>query len=296
MLVVGIGSCKNKSEKSVKNPSFTKHIKFNHLYVVIDDTTYDYLFDSLKFLDKFSMNKEMHVDVGDDSWTGKYLLGKHNYLEIFKPGGYEGLKLGGTGLSFMTNQTGTLDSLYSYRNANPDSVTLDQRDFVDEKGDTTSWFRYITIPDKDSLQIAPWLMENTREHMMSLGFTDDDLLHEIEYWDYIKSRIANSFGISPDSVRYDKLFEKVTSLYLTLSQKELNLLKQYLFDFGFTEKDSTFSKDDFEIKYSITESRHFILNQIDFSLSDTIQNQEYSYRNLDLLFNGNKASLKFNYY
>lgn len=295
-LVVGIWSCNNKSNNVENKPSYTKHIKFNHLFVVIDDSTYNYLLDSLKFLDQFSINREMSVNVGDESWTGKYLFGKHNYLEIFKSDGKEGSKMGDVGLGFMTNKMGTLDSLYSYWEANLDSATLENRDLVDEKGDTSSWFRYATIPDKDSLQIKLWLMENTREHMIRSGFTDNDLLGEIEYWDYMKNFRASYYGISPDSIKYDKLFDKITSLHLTLSKKELSYLKQYLTDFGFTENGRTFSKDDFEIKYVISESRHFILNQVDFSLTDTLRNDKYSFKNLVLLIDGNKASLNFTYY
>ena len=295
LVVIASWSCNNRIEKSDSNPSFMKNIKFNHLYVVIDDTTYNYLFDSLQFFNDFSLNYEDTVDAGDESWTGKYLMGIHNYLEIFKPNGYEGAKMGDLGLGFMTNKIGTLDSLYSYWKANLDSVTIENRDFVDENGDTTSWFRFISIPNIDSLPVDPWLMENTREHMISTGFTDNDLLNEIEFYEYSKTYTANRYDISPDSIIYNKLFDKVTSLHLTLSEKELNYLKQYLDDFGFTEKDGIFSGEDFDIKYSISESRHFILNQIDFSLLDTLESEKYSFRSLDLLVNGDKASLKFTY-
>ena len=294
-VAIGSWSCNDRPEKSANLHPFMKNIKFNHLYVVIDDTTYKYLFDSLRFFDDFSINSEDSISAGDESWTGKYLMGKHNYLEIFKPNGYEGAKMGDLGLGFMTNKIGTLDSLYSCWKANLDSVTIENKDFVNEIGDRTSWFRSISIPNTDSLQIDPWLMENTREHMISSGFTNNDLLSKIEFYDYMKIKTANHYGISPDSIIYNKLFDKVTSLHLTLSEKELNYLKQYLDDFGFTEKNGIFSKEDFEIKYSISESRHFILNQIDFSLLDSLESEKYSFSNLDLLVNGEKASLKLTY-
>lgn len=296
MLITLVWSCQNGIEKPFNATLYTKHIQFNHLYIVIDDTTYNYLLDSLNFLDRFSINMEMNVNAGEESWVGKYLFGKNNYVEIFKPGGFGEYKLGGTGLGFMTDKLGILDSLYGYWNEKLDSVTVDSRDFVKENGDSTLWFRYITFPDKDSVPIKPWLMEYTREHMLSSGFTDNDLLHEFEFWDYMRSNKASSLGVSPDSIKYNKLFDKITSLHLILSDDELSHLRQSLNEFGFEEKENTFSKDDFEIRFSITEARHFILNQIDFSLLDTLKKQKYSFRNLELLINGNTASLKFNYY
>src|ERR1700712_1297419 len=85
-LVIIFGAFNKKGE--IKNNSrFRQNIKFNHLYVVIDDSTYKYIFDSLQFLKVFAKTSEKNVNAGSDFWTGKYLFGMSNYLEIFKPGG-----------------------------------------------------------------------------------------------------------------------------------------------------------------------------------------------------------------
>lgn len=298
LLIILFVGCKqfNKDEQThVFKKDFQKNIMFNHLFVVLDDPTYNYLLDSLKILDDFSRNEESTVDAGEESWSGKYMHGKNHYLEIFKPGGSQNDKFGDFGISFMTNKLGTIDSLQKYWITTTDSITLSNRVYVEDDGKSYPWFRYLSIPNPDSLKIMPWLMENEKELMISIGFTEEDLLHEIEYRDYLKYTMAKQKGISLDSVKYEKAFDKVTSLYLTLSEAELSLLREYLIAFGFTEKNKTFSGNDIDINYSISKSEHFILDQIDFSLLDSLPNGKYQFRNLEFNVDGNKASLKFRY-
>ena len=295
ILLLGIWSCTDNNQKSQLPPSFAKYIGFNHLYITIDDATYDFLLDSLKILDQFSVNQRSDVEAGDESWSGIYLFGKHHYLEIFKQGGFDDNRFGDFGLAFMSDKLGTLDSVYISWSSQFDSVTFDHREMTDQNGNDQSWFNYVEIPNADSLHIQPWLMEHTKEHMMDCRYTEHQLENEIEYWDYIKNMLSTTYNISSDSIKYDKLFEKVTALHLTLSEDELARLQLYLYDFGFNETDHKFSKNDFEIKYQFSGSSHFILNQIDFSLLDSVPEQKQTFRNLDFQMSGYKASLKFNY-
>ena len=64
ILLLGIWSCTDSNQKSQILPSSAKYINFNHLYITIDDATYDFLLDSLKILDQFSVNQMSEVDAG----------------------------------------------------------------------------------------------------------------------------------------------------------------------------------------------------------------------------------------
>lgn len=293
-LLLGTFSCANKNE-SLEDYPFEKNIKFNHLYVVIDSTTYKYLSDSLPILADFSIMKESRTDAGDESWSGKYLYGKNHYLEIFRPEGYEGAKLGDFGMGFMPNKLGTLDSLHRHWSQRLDSVEREDQTLVDD-GVTYPWFTALSIPNLDSLQLNIWLMEHAREDMLYYGFTEKDLMNEIDYWDYTRHKKAKNLKTSPDSVAYNKLFDKVTLVHLVLSSKEVAYLRQYLLDFGFSEHDNAFRGNDIDVKYEIDEDRHFMLKQMDFQLSKSLQKTEYSVSNIDIIVTGNKASFKFNYY
>jgi len=273
---------------------FRRNIKFNHLEVVIDDSTYEYLFDSLKFLKIFAKTSEQTIDAGNESWTGKYISGRSNYLEIFKPGGAQGSKLGDFGMGFMTNKFGTIDSLQNYWTKTLDSVDVENR-VITDSGKTTPWFKSVSIPDADSLKVSAWVMEYAKEKMNDAGFTDNDLSGEIEFSEYAKHKTAKLLNVPVDSVKYDKLFDKVTSLDISLSGKELSYLKLFLFDIGFTEKNNSFSKKDFRITYSLTESDHFLLKEIGFSLLKKMPREKYSYRKIEMIVDGDKAKMKFKY-
>jgi len=281
-------------DSSHTNSGFRRNIKFNHLEVVIDDSTYEYLFDSLKFLKIFAYANEQKVDAGSESWTGKYLYGRSNYLEIFKPGGAQGSKLGDFGMGFMTNKFGTIDSLQNYWTKTLDSVDVENR-VITDSGKTTPWFTSVSIPNVDSLKVSAWVMENAKEEMNDAGFTDNDLSGEIEFSEYAKHKSAKLRNVPVDSVKYDKLFDKVTSLDISLSGKELSYLKHFLLDIGFTEKNNSFSKKDFRITYSLTKSEHFLLKEIGFSLLKKMPKEKYSFRKIDMIVDGDKAVMKFKY-
>jgi Family of unknown function (DUF5829) len=294
LFIIGFVCCNQQNNKSPKDETFKKHIKFNHLYVVIDDSSYHDLFDSLKILDDFSINTESTTDAGDESWSGKYIEGKNHYLEIFKSAGAPDVKLGDFGMGFMPNKLGTIDSLQNELNTTLDSITLTSREYV-EDNKPFPWFQAISLPDPDSLRISVWLMEYRPEFMMSKGFTEEDLLKEIDYWDIRRRSIKKNEDTVNDSVMYSKLFDKVTAIYLTLSNSELSLLRKSLLAFGFIEKMKSFKGNDINIYYSITDSEHFILNQIDFSLLGDIQKGKSKYKKLEFSVDANKASLKFKY-
>ena len=295
MILIVVFGAFNKKGSNTNEIGFRKNIKFNHLFVVIDDSTYKYLFDSLKFLKSFAKTSEQTTDAGSDSWTGKYLYGRSNYIEIFKQGGAQGTKLGDLGIGFITNKYGTIDSLQNYWTKTLDSVHVDNQ-VITDSGKTTPWFTSVSIPNIDSLKITAWVMENTKEEMNYAGFTKSDLSREIEFSEYSKHVTAKMRNVPVDSVTYNKLFDKITSLDISLTGKELSYLKHCLLDIGFTEKNNSFAKEDFTITYSLNKSEHFLLKEIGFSLLKKMPKEQYSFRKIDMIVDGDKATMQFKYY
>ena len=294
ILIVMFGAC-NKKSRDTGNIGFRKNIKFNHLFIVIDDSTYKYLLDSLKFPENFAKTKEDTINGGTTSWTGKYIYGISNYLEIFRPGGAEGTKLGDFGLGFITDKFGTIDSLQNYWRKTLDSIHIENM-VITDNGKTHPWFKSVSIPDVDSLKISAWVMEYSREEMNFVGFTEKDLLGEIEFSEYAKHVRAKLQNIPVDSVKKDWLFNRVTSLDISLSVKELSYLKKFLLDIGFTEENNSFSKENFIITYSLTKSEHFLLKEIGFSLLKKVPKEKYSFRKIEMTVDGDKGEIKFMYY
>ena len=164
-----------------------------------------------------------------------------------------------------------------------------------DNGQTAPWFTSVSIPNIDSLKVSAWVFENSKEEMHFAGFSDHDLSGEIEYTDYNKHISAKFRNVPLDSIKNNKVLDKVTSLHISLSGKELSYLKHFLLDAGFMQKNNSFSKDDFIITYSLNEQQHFLLKEIGFSLLKKMPEEKYSFRNIDMVVNGSKATMKFKY-
>ncbi len=280
--------------KSTDNTGFRKNIKFNHLFVVVDDSTYHYLFDRLKLPNDFAWTSERTMEAGSASWTGKYIVGTNHYLEIFKAGGIKRSKVGDCGLGFTTDKLGTIDSLHTYWANTLDSVHQEHTT-ANNNGKIVPWFTSVSIPNVDSLKVSAWVFENSKEEMKYAGFTDKDLTREIPYREYAKHITAKIRNVPLDSVIYNKLFDKLTSVTISLSSNELSYLRRSLLDIGFTKKSNSFIKEDFRITYLLTESAHFLVKDIGFLLAATLPKKTYSSEKIDLLIEGNRAKMTFKY-
>lgn len=296
VLTLCITCCKEKNHNDYEMEApfrYAENIKFNHLYVVIDDSTYKYLFDSIAFFHEFAYVSEDNIDAGDESWSGKYITGNQDYLEIFKPSSAEDTKLGNLGIGFMPNKMGIQDSLYTYWGLGTDSIHRDLKTMVISEGDTIPWFNAINIHNPDSLAIIPWVMEYTDTFMKMAGFTEEELTNEISHAEFTQKYVSTRFNISYDSAQYKRLYERVSGFSLELSQDEYNHFNKYLKTFGFEESDDVFIRPDFEIRYQLTEGSHFTLKQIDFELREAVESQSYTVNKLTFSAEGKMAQMLF---
>jgi hypothetical protein len=293
ILIIALSACTQKSDHPNQS-GFRENIQFNHLFVVVDDSTYKYLFDSLKLLEPFAKIREETVNTANESWTAKYIYGLSNYLEVFKPGSIKGSKAGELGLGFITNKFGTIDSLKKYWATTLDSVHLENKTITDG-GKITPWYTSVSIPKKGPLKLSAWVFENAKEEMKYAGFTETDLTRKIGYAEYYRHLRAKFQKVPIDSIKNDRLFDKVISLNIRLPEKEFSYLKRFLLDIGFTEKGYSFSKEEFTINYSLNQSERFLLKGIDFSLSKKVPFKKYSTKTMELVMDGNGAKMTFKY-
>lgn len=275
-------------------PDFEKHIKFNHLYVVLDEETYQTISDSIPFFKEFSYFKESLINAGDESWSGKYLSGKYNYLELFKPNSYEGAKMGDVGIGFISEKLGVLNVISDSWKSTKDSVKVENRDYILD-GKSYPWYISLSLPEQDSLKLSVWLMENRKEHLNTVGFSDEDLEKPIDYWKYTQQAQSMYFGVPADSVKYEKLFDKVEVLHLLLSKDELEYLTETLTGLGFIQHGKSFlGHGDFVIFYELTNEPHSILQEIEIKLTKKQKSNHYSFHKLEVLVEGDIAKFKFN--
>ena len=288
----GLAVLAQTNHKPTVHAGLKKNIHFNHLFVVVDDSTYTYLFDRLKLPQDFAWTSEQTQDAGSASWTGKYIMGTNNYLEIFKAGGLKGSKEGDCGLGFTTDKLGTIDLLRTYWAKTLDSVHVDHTT-SNNNGKIDPWLTSVSIPNVDSPNITAWVYENSKEEMKYAGFTNQELTTEISYRQYTKHITAKLRNVPLDSVPDNKLFDKITSVSLNLSSKESSYLSRSLLDIGFTKKGNSFIKEDFQITYLLTDSDHFLLREISILLAAPVPRKTYSSQKIALQVEGNRAKMSF---
>jgi hypothetical protein len=261
---------------------------------VIDDSTYKNLFEGMKILEDFSYTKEQSVDSEKKSWTGKYLFGRHQYLEILRPDGDKKGRVGEVGLAFRTDKLGTMNLIKDHWENNDENFTYSQRK-IKRKGKLSPWFDFLSLQQSDSLRVFSWLMESPKEELRSVGFSRADLKKVISWEKYSNHRRAKDLKIPADSVAYEKNFNRITQLHLTLTQYELDGLKRSLRDFGFTESGNKLVSQDVTIEYVISKSKQFLLNRIDFELAGPMKPGTYSCNNLEFKVTEDSAHIRFLY-
>ena len=75
------------------------HVEFDHLYLVLEDELFEKIRTSTFLKNDFSFTDYKTVSSTKESWTAFFLIGKNNYIEIFKkshmPKSMDPNKLGG---------------------------------------------------------------------------------------------------------------------------------------------------------------------------------------------------------
>lgn len=134
---------------------------YNHSYGVVDRATADAVEHSA-YLREFA-NFHVRTITGTDgaTWTGRYLMGRETYIELFGVGdlpGADGL-LGASGLGLGTDREGDIDTVAARLPAEGVAdpiLSLQTRDFGD--GVPVPWFdALVTTPTYDAF--SAWAME-----------------------------------------------------------------------------------------------------------------------------------------
>ncbi|MEQ8383569.1 MAG: DUF5829 family protein [Coleofasciculus sp. A1-SPW-01] len=140
-------------------------IEFNHLYITLDTDTLESIAQSEFINQLFCTVSRDTVETDTESWSGTYLRGKHTYLELFPPGGAEGLQEGFSGIGFNTQQDGQLDSVAEkLRGLSAKETFSDLRVRQTESG-KIPWFHYLTLNPSEREAFAAWLMEFHQDYL-----------------------------------------------------------------------------------------------------------------------------------
>ncbi|GGL76540.1 hypothetical protein GCM10010129_20350 [Streptomyces fumigatiscleroticus] len=147
-------------------PSERQLLYYNHAYGVLDRETADAVEHSAYLRDFANFQVRTTTGAGGQTWTGRYLMGRETYLELFgvgDPPGQDG-SLGSAGMGLSTERAGDLDTVV--QRLQDEGVTepvefLQTRDFGD--GVPVPWFdTVLTTEQYDAF--GAWAMEYRSEY------------------------------------------------------------------------------------------------------------------------------------
>ncbi|KRD13175.1 MULTISPECIES: DUF5829 family protein [unclassified Streptomyces] len=159
----GVGTAQAEGSRS----SYDRQLLFyNHSYGVLDRETADAIEHSGYLADFADFQVRTTTGTGGQTWTGRYLMGRETYLELFGVGDVAGQDgtLGSAGLGLSTERAGDLETvterLRSEGVADPVAF-LQTRDFGD--GVPVPWFdAVLTTTEYDAF--GAWAMEYRPEY------------------------------------------------------------------------------------------------------------------------------------
>lgn len=167
LAVALLGAVEGTAGTAQAGPSGRQLLFYNHAYGVFDRETADAVEHSA-YLREFA-NVQVRTTTGTDgyTWTGRYLMGRETYVELFGIGDLPGqdATLGSAGLGLSTEQDGDIDTVTGRLPAEgvADPVEfLQTRDFGD--GIPVPWFDAILTTETYDAFDA-WAMEYRDEYL-----------------------------------------------------------------------------------------------------------------------------------
>ena len=264
----------------------------SHIFFCIDSITYQNLFHHEFIAKAFANSRELSNKTLTDSYTGKYLMGRQSYIEVFEPDYKKvkpelGDKFGDVGIVFRTKK--------------PDIKTIDQLIKANNKNDSLKLLEYEDsgriIPFNQNLYLSnaglqetfrPYIEEFTPEFLKLCGFNESEINSGITEEQFREKRTGK---------KYEKLYDNIEKVELTLTNKEFEYLAGTLEYFGFSQAGHQFTNNSLQIICSIQNKRKYKLKAIHFRLLNKTDDitVEVS-KNLTFKASGASASFEFNYW
>jgi len=286
VLVARFGQLFGQTGDSVK-------VDINHIFFCIDSITYQNLFKHEFIAKTFADTREATNKTLTDSWTGKYLFGRDSYIEVFASNSSKdssaqlGDKFGDVGIVFKTKIPGDIHKINLLIKANKRDTHLKINE--SEFDGKIIAFNYNLFLSKAELQesFRPYVEEKTMDFLKFCGFSESEIKSEIT---------AEQFRERIRGKKFDKLYDNIEKIELTLADEEFKYLAETLKYFGFSQMGDRFFNNKLEITCSIQQNRKWKLKAIHFTLLNKTDDINIAVsRNLTFRASGTKASFQFNY-
>jgi hypothetical protein len=285
VLVVDFGQVSSQIPDSVK-------VVISHTFFCIDSVSYQNLFKNEFITKLFANTRESSSKTLTESWTGKYIMGRQAYLEAFAANGTDtssslGDKFGDVGIVFRTKKPGDIHKTDTRIKHDKRDTHLELMKY--ESDGKIIPYNYNLYLSNAALQetFRPYVEEFTVDFLKLRGFSDSEINRGITEEQFREKRRGKS---------YEKLFDDIEKIELTLTNEEFEYLAETLKYIGFSRKANRFTNDRLEILCTVQQNRTYKLKALHFTLLNETKpiTIEIS-KNLIFSASGKKASFQFNY-
>jgi hypothetical protein len=285
VLVASVGRVSSQTADSVD-------VVTSHVFFCVDSVTYENLLKHDFIAKAFAYTSESSSKTLADSWTGKYIMGRQSYIEVFAANGNAthpqlGDKFGDAGLVFRTKKPGDIYEIDARIKAEKRGTHLELMKY--ESNGKIIPFNYNLYLSNAALQetFRPYVEEFTEEFLKLGGFSEGEIKAGITEEEFREKRRGK---------KYEKLYDNIEKIELSLTREEFTYLAETLKYFGFSQSGYRFTNKGLEILCSLQQNRSYKIKAIHFTLLNATEDITIEIsKTLTFTASGTKASFQFNY-
>jgi Family of unknown function (DUF5829) len=231
----------------------------NTVFVCIDAVTYQKIFTNTFLRDTIFICKEATTTTADDTYTGKYAIGKMGTIEFLKPASLDklGNHLYDWGIEFKTRETD--DVKFIYKNAQKLHIKVDTTTTILHDADTAlPWYQSVILSQKKS-NYELSILAYQKSYLNYLGFTKEEINTPMTF-DYFNTTISNGR-------KYPRQFNNISSVTVQVDSAAWRQLKQYCLLNNMKQIGNAFYNKDFVLKYQLVHhAKKMYLKKIEVNL------------------------------
>ena len=205
LLTIAIVACFGQSHSQTTDSA---KVVISHVFFCVDSVSYQNLFKYEFITGLFAYTSESSSKTLTDSWTGKYLMGRQSYIEVFSDN-YKGTnpqlgdKFGDVGIVFRTKKPGDVHKIDARVKADKRETHLELMKY--ESDGKVIPFNYNLYLSNAAVQkvFRPYVEEFTTEFLKLCGFDDNEIRAGITEEQFREKRRGK---------KYEKLYDNIKKI------------------------------------------------------------------------------------
>jgi hypothetical protein len=257
-------------------------VVLNHFLIVVDSTTYQAILGSEILNSDFAYSYEKKLR----SYSGTYIIGQDNYIEIFHPKSYVGRELP-IGFSWICQASLVANCIGKYDLPNNKQIKYSS----DEDYNYLSVYTQDSAYIKETFDLMSTLEMNKSQYESWTKKTFHDSLSFL-------TKDYNSAAESDSSKKY--LFNNITGIQVDLNHRDSLSVTQYLSLIGYTVESNVQNKLKFSnsidfIELDFSKNVEFAsISVIYFELNQPTESQHIILGNSEIVLEGNTGKWEIN--